>query len=309
MNQSKDVPCQLGWIGTGRMGLAMADRLLSAGHELKVWNRTASKALPLAEKGAMVAQDLSELGSCDIVFMIVASHHEVDAVLLGERGLLSGKNKPRIIVDCTSIGSEESAFIREKLFEHGIAFIAAPVSGNAKVIHAGKLSIVASGPEDAFKEVKPYLYVIGQSVSYVGTGDLARIAKICHNVMLGVVTQNLSEILVLAEKSGLKRHDFLNFLNSSVMGSLFTRYKSPALTNLDFEVTFTPQLMLKDLDLGLSAARALGVPMPTTSVTRDQVQSLIGQGYEDDFSQLLLLEAAAAGLLLKTEETDVDDGL
>lgn len=309
MNQAKGATYQLGWIGTGRMGLAMADRLISAGHDFKVWNRTPSKALPLAGKGAMVAKGLSELGSCEIVFMIVASHHEVDAVLFGEDGLLSGEDKPRIIVDFTSIGSDESAAVREKLIQLGIAFIASPVSGNAKVIHAGKLSIVASGPEEAYKEIEPYLHVIGRSVSYVGTGDLARIAKICHNVMLGVVTQNLSEILVLAEKSGLKRGDFLNFLNSSVMGSMFTLYKSPALTNLDFEVTFTPQLMLKDLDLGLSAARALGVPMPTTSTTRDQVQSLIGHGYGDDFSQLLLLQAAAAGLLLRSEETDVDDGL
>ena len=146
-------------------------------------------------------------------------------------------------------------------------------------------------------------------MSYVGEGDLARIAKICHNVMLGVVTQNLAEILVLAEKSGLKRHDFLSFLNSSVMGSMFTQYKSPALTNLDFEVTFTPQLMLKDLDLGLTASRQMGVPMATTSVTRDQVQSLIGHGFGDDFSQLLLLEAAASGLTLEPENVDIDDGL
>lgn len=309
MIQSKGDSYQLGWIGAGRMGLAMADRLVSAGHELKAWNRTASKALPLADKGAIIAQDLTELGSCDIVFMIVASHHEIEAVLFSERGLLSETDKPRIIVDCTSIGTEESSVIRERLTRLGIAFIASPVSGNPKVIQAGKLSIVASGPEEAFKEVEPYLHVLGRSVSYVGSGDLARMAKICHNVMLGVVTQNLTEILVLAEKAGLKRHDFLNFLNSSVMGSMFTRYKSPALTNLDFEVTFTPELMLKDLDLGLSAARALGVPMPTTSVTRDQIQSLIGHGYGDDFSQLLLLEAAAAGLLLKSEEADVDDGL
>jgi 3-hydroxyisobutyrate dehydrogenase-like beta-hydroxyacid dehydrogenase len=309
MNQIRNTPHQLGWIGTGRMGLAMAHRLIAAGHDLMVWNRTASKALPLADKGAKIAHALPELGSCDIVFMIVATHHEVEAVLLGEQGLLSGKQRPRIIVDCTSIGSKESAAIREKLLELGITFIASPVSGNAEVIHAGKLSIVSSGPEDAFKEVEPYLQLIGKSVSYVGTGDLARIAKICHNVMLGVVTQNLAEILVLAEKAGLKRHDFLTFLNSSVMGSMFTRYKSPALTNLDFEVTFTPQLMLKDLDLGLSAARDLGVPMPTTSVTRDQVQSLIGYGYGADFSQLLLLEAAAAGLILESEKINVDDGL
>ena len=299
----------LGWLGTGRMGFAMADRLISSGLNLKVWNRTQSKAQPLADKGAQLANRLTNLASCDIVFMIMASAHEVEHVLFGTDGLLSGEDKPKIIVDSTSIGPTESADIRAKLAVLDIAFIAAPVSGNAKVINAGKLSVVASGPAALFAEVEPYLNIIGRSVYYVGEGDLARIAKICHNVMLGVVTHNLAEILVLAEKSGLKRHDFLSFLNSSVMGSMFTQYKSPALTNLDFEVTFTPQLMLKDLDLGLTASRQMGVPMPTTSVTRDQVQSLIGHGFGDDFSQLLLLEAAASGLTLEPENVDIDDGL
>ena len=309
MTHYNDQRHSLGWLGTGRMGFAMADRLISSGLNLKVWNRTQSKAQPLADKGAQLANRLTNLASCDIVFMIMASAHEVEHVLFGTDGLLSGEDKPKIIVDSTSIGPTESADIRAKLAVLDIAFIAAPVSGNAKVINAGKLSVVASGPAALFAEVEPYLNIIGRSVSYVGEGDLARIAKICHNVMLGVVTQNLAEILVLAEKSGLKRHDFLSFLNSSVMGSMFTQYKSPALTNLDFEVTFTPQLMLKDLDLGLTASRQMGVPMPTTSVTRDQVQSLIGHGFGDDFSQLLLLEAAASGLTLEPENVDIDDGL
>ena len=309
MTHYNDQRHSLGWLGTGRMGFAMADRLISSGLNLKVWNRTESKAQPLADKGAQLANRLTNLASCDIVFMIMASAHEVEHVLFGTDGLLSGEDKPKIIVDSTSIGPTESADIRAKLAVLDIAFIAAPVSGNAKVINAGKLSVVASGPAALFAEVEPYLNIIGRSVSYVGEGDLARIAKICHNVMLGVVTQNLAEILVLAEKSGLKRHDFLSFLNSSVMGSMFTQYKSPALTNLDFEVTFTPQLMLKDLDLGLTASRQMGVPMPTTSVTRDQVQSLIGHGFGDDFSQLLLLEAAASGLTLEPENVDIDDGL
>ena len=309
MTHYNDQRHSLGWLGTGRMGFAMADRLISSGLNLKVWNRTESKAQPLADKGAQLANRLTNLASCDIVFMIMASAHEVEHVLFGTDGLLSGEDKPKIIVDSTSIGPTESADIRAKLAVLDIAFIAAPVSGNAKVINAGKLSVVASGPAALFAEVEPYLNIIGRSVYYVGEGDLARIAKICHNVMLGVVTQNLAEILVLAEKSGLKRHDFLSFLNSSVMGSMFTQYKSPALTNLDFEVTFTPQLMLKDLDLGLTASRQMGVPMATTSVTRDQVQSLIGHGFGDDFSQLLLLEAAASGLTLEPENVDIDDGL
>jgi 3-hydroxyisobutyrate dehydrogenase-like beta-hydroxyacid dehydrogenase len=191
-----------------------------------------------------------------------------------------------------------------------VKLLAAPVSGNAKVIKAGKLTVVASGPQDAFDAVSPYFGAIGQGVSYVGDGELSRIAKICHNVMLGVVTQNLCEITVLAERAGMKRHAFLDFLNKSVMGSMFTRYKTPALVNLDFHVTFTPELLRKDLDLGLSAGRQFGVPMPLSSITRDMVQTLIGNGYTDeDFSTLLLLQAQASGVELKPEHVEVGDGL
>lgn len=300
---------RLGWVGTGRMGLAMADRLLSAGHPLRVWNRTAVKALPLAERGAVLAKDLVELGACDIVFMMVSTHHEVETLLFGEAGLLSGNSRPRIIIDSSSIGSEASHSIRAQLEKIGVAFLAAPVSGNARVIRAGKLSMVISGPQKAFDESQPYLSAIGSGLTYIGEGDLARIAKICHNLMLGVVTQNLAEILVLAEKSGLRRCDFLAFLNASVMGSMFTRYKTPALVNLDFEVTFTPELMLKDLDLGLAAASQLGVPMPTTRATRDQLKALVDGGCNEDFSQLLLLQAEASGLKLSSDYADIDDGL
>ena len=128
--------------------------------------------------------------------------------------------------------------------------------------------------------------------------------------MLGVVIQNLCEITVLAEKAGMKRHAFLDFLNKSVMGSMFTRYKTPALTNLDFHMTFTPELLRKDMDLGLSAGRRFGVPMPVTSIAREMVQTLIGNGYTDqDFSTLLLLQAKASGIELKPENVEVGDGL
>ena len=219
---------------------------------------------------------------------------------------MSKGGAPKIVVDSTSISLEESAEIRKKLGEKGVKFLAAPVSGNAKVIKAGKLTVVASGPKDAFDAVSPYLAAIGQGVSYVGDGELSRIAKICHNVMLGVVIQNLCEITVLAEKAGMQRHAFLDFLNKSVMGSMFTRYKTPALSNLDFHVTFTPELLRKDIDLGLNAGKALGVPMPLTSLTRDIVQTLIGHGYTDqDFSTLLLLQAKASGMELKPENVEV----
>ena len=306
---------KLGWIGTGRMGFEMAQRLAKAGCDITVWNRTRAKAEPLARDGAGIASHLADLSGCDIVFCMVSTLDDVKEVVHGPEGLLSksqpGKGPaPRIVVECSSISLEGSAELRKFLAGYGTQMLAAPVSGNAKVIKAGKLSFVCSGPRAAFDEVAPLLAHVGPAASYVGEGELARIVKICHNVMLGVVTQCMAEITVLAEKAGVPRHAFLDFLNQSVMGSMFTRYKTPAFVNLDFKVTFTPYLLRKDLDLGLSAGREFEVPMPLASITRDLVQSMMGNGMSDrDFSTLLIQQANASGIELKTENVEVSDGL
>ena len=164
-----------------------------------------------------------------------------------------------MFVDCSTIAVDESAAIRKRLRERGADYICAPVSGNAKVIKAGKLSSVCSGPEARFRKVEEMIKVYApKGVSYVGDGELARVCKIAHNVMLGVVIQNLIEITLLVNKMGVPRHAFLAFLNNGVMGSMFTAYKSPALVNLDWTTTFTPELLRKDLDLGLELGRRDG---------------------------------------------------
>jgi 3-hydroxyisobutyrate dehydrogenase-like beta-hydroxyacid dehydrogenase len=188
--------------------------------------------------------------------------------------------------------------------------LSAPVSGNAKVVSAGKLTIVASGPHSAYEIAEPYLAALGAGVTYVGEGEVARMVKICHNLMLGVVVQCLAEITVLAEKRGVPRHAFLEFMNNSVMGSPFTRYKAPAFVNLDLTPTFTPVLLRKDLDLGLKAGKALGVPLPVTELTRALVQRAIDAGQTDcDFAVLLLEQAKAAGMTLTPEDVEVGTGL
>jgi 3-hydroxyisobutyrate dehydrogenase len=300
----------IGWIGIGRMGYAMAERLAKAGADLMVWNRTRSKAEPLAALGAKIADRLSDLAACEIVYVMVATWDDVKAVIAGPGGLLSGPQAPKLVVECSSISLEGSAELRALLAARGVQMLAAPVSGNAKVIKAGKLSFVCSGPQVAFEDALPSMKMIAPAASYVGEGELARIAKICHNVFLGVVIQSLAEITVLAQKAGLPRHAFLDFINQSVMGSVFSRYKSPALVNLDFKVTFTPALLRKDLDLGLDAAHDFDVPMPLASITRDVVQTLIGHGMDDeDFAKLIMLQARASGLELQPENVPVDDGL
>src|SRR5207344_2825254 len=198
-------------------------------------------------------------------------------------------------------------------------FLACPVSGNAKVIKAGRLSAVASGPEALFKQVEPLIEVFApQGVSYVGEGELARVCKIAHNVMLGVVIENLIEIMLVAEKAGVPRHAFLAFMNNGVMGSMFTRYKSPALVNLDWTTTFTPELLRKDLDLGLSLGRDYDVVMPVTAAAREMLQSHFGAAtlkpkpdeyLQKDFAALMETMGLASGMKLESENQNVPTGL
>jgi len=302
---------RIGWIGVGRMGYAMAERLAKGGADLTVWNRTRAKAEPLAKVGAKIAENVGDLAACDIVFVMVAAWKDVAEVVTGARGLLSGRaSNAKLVVECSSISLEGSAELRQTLLARGIDLLAAPVSGNAKVIKAGRLSFVCSGPRAAFDAALPYLQMIAPAASYVGEGELARIVKICHNVFLGVVTQSLAEVTILAQKAGVPRHAFLDFMNQSVLGSTFSRYKTPAFVNLDFSVTFSPELLRKDLDLGLDAARRFDVPMPLASLTRDAVQTMIGHGLGDkDFAQLLTVVAKASGIELSPENVAVGDGL
>jgi 3-hydroxyisobutyrate dehydrogenase-like beta-hydroxyacid dehydrogenase len=200
--------------------------------------------------------------------------------------------------------------VRAVTDERGVALLAAPVSGNPSVVDAGKLTVVVSGPSDAWEAARPYLELFGAGATYVGEGDAARLVKICHNLMLGVVAQSLAEITVLAEKGGVSRAAFLEFLNNSVMGSIFTRYKTPAFVQLDYTPTFTPLLLRKDFDLGLAAAHDLDVPMPTVATTAAMVQATVSSGRTDeDFAVLLDQQAALSGVQLKPEDAQVDDGL
>jgi 3-hydroxyisobutyrate dehydrogenase len=311
---------KIGWIGMGRMGFPMAERLLKAGYDVSIWNRTRAKAEPLAAKGGKIVDHLSDLKHVDVLFSIVSTGKDLDEVYFGKNSVTGGGGKmPSIFVDCSTIAVDESAEIRDRLRQLGSDFVAAPVSGNAKVIKAGKLSAVLSGPEAACKTVTPMIEVFApQGVSYVGDGELARVCKIAHNVMLGVVIENLIEITLLANKMGVPRHAFLSFMNNSVMGSMFTRYKSPALVNLDWTTTFTPELLRKDLDLGLALGREWDVTMPVTAATREVLQSHFGAAtlkpdpeeyLGKDFAALLETLGLASGMKLESENKNVPTGL
>ncbi|WP_225753077.1 NAD(P)-dependent oxidoreductase [Actinotalea sp. Marseille-Q4924] len=306
-----DTKPTVGWIGAGRMGFQLAKRLLDAGYDVAVYNRTKAKAEPLTESGATLVDRPVDLATRDVVFSMVSADKDLQEVMLGEGGLLTDADAaPRLIGDASTVSVAASEVVRAAADERGIGFLATPVSGNPAVIAAGKLTVAASGPRESFDVAEPLLQTWGRGVTYVGEGELARIVKIAHNVFLGVVIQSLSEVTVLAEGAGVRRADFLSFLNDSVMGSVFTQYKTPALVHLDFTPTFTPVLLQKDFDLGLKAAAQSGVVMPVASVTRNLVAQEVGNGNTElDFASLVLTVARGSGLDIQPEDADVTDGL
>lgn len=301
----------IGWIGLGRMGIELASRLLDAGANLTVWNRTREKAEPLIARGARAAGAPVDLADCDAVVTMVSDSDVFEEVTLGEKGLFSADGAaPHTLIDSSTVSAESSERVRSEGDKRNCALVAAPVSGNPKVARAGKLSVVASGPEDAYQRVRPILERFGRSVTYVGAGDLARLVKICHNLLLGVTAQMLAETLVLAERGGVSRSAYLDFVNHSVLGSVFSQYKTPALVNLDYTPTFTSHLLRKDFELGLAAGRDLDVPLPVSALVHQIVVQLSNGEHADlDFAALLAQHATAAGVSIQPENAEVSDGL
>ncbi len=300
----------LGWIGLGRMGGALAERLASSGHDISGYNRTRSKVEHLAGAGVKLVDLPADLADRDVVFTMVSTASDLMMVLTGEGGLLTGASKPSILVDLSTVSPDESEAVRKLLAKHGIEMLVLPVSGNDVVVRAGKLSVIASGPRATFDRIEPILRDFGRDLTYVGEGDVARIIKICHNLFLGLVYEGLAETALLAEKHGIPRHLFMQVINRSVMGSTFSGYKTPVIANLDFNVTFTNTLMLKDFDLGLKAAAAHGLPLPATAAAREVTAEMVATGRgEEDFTAVLDLLARRAGMTLRSENADADDGL
>jgi 3-hydroxyisobutyrate dehydrogenase-like beta-hydroxyacid dehydrogenase len=293
------------------MGAALCRRLLDGGIDLTVYNRTREKVASLADHGAKVVDTPAKLADRDLVFTMVSDPAAFRQVTVGNEGVFSVPgSSPKVLVDSSTVSIDVSEEVRRIAAEHDCTLLAAPVSGNPKVVKAGRLTVVASGPPDAYQQALPYLEMFGNGVSYVGEGDAARLVKICHNLLLGIVTETLAETAVLAERAGITRADYMEFINMSVMGSTFTKYKTPAIVNLDFTPSFTGHLLRKDFELGLEAGRQLDVPLPTAAAVHQMIVAMIGRGYGDeDFMRLLTMEADAAGLDIRSEDTEVGDGL
>ena len=287
----------MGWLGTGRMGLAMAGRLVDAGVEVSVWNRTSDKAQSLVDRGARRVATIPQLSECDVVFVMVARPVDLEEVVCGEGGLVDAPARPRVVVSCATVDPETSARVRATLAAHGVDYLAAPISGNPHVVADAKSTFVVSGLRVTYDAVAPLLDTIARASIWVGEGEEAITVKICHNLYLGMIAQSVAEVTVLAEKSGVEREMFLDFLNSTGLATPWVINRTPDLLALDWTPTFTTELLRKDFELGMDRARRVEAPMPLAANVLQLLQSAIGRGYRDaDFLSLFAVQAESAGL-------------
>jgi 3-hydroxyisobutyrate dehydrogenase len=259
---------KVGWIGTGEMGRPMCERLLAAGVDLVVWNRTRAKAEPLAEQGATVVDTLQELDA-DLVFVTVTGADDVAAVLEAPDGLFGGPRRPEVVVNCSTVTEDGSAALRRTAEAAGVAFVAAPISASASMIPQGTAAIVSSGPAEAFARVQPYLEQIAGTVVYAGEGETALLLKLCSNVLMGTFTQSLFELARVADRGGVDTEAFFAFVSGSPIGSVYARFKAQQfLAGQDQLAPHARSLMQRDFDDCLDAAREAGATTPLSEAAR-----------------------------------------
>jgi len=269
------------------MGTAIAERLLDAGYELRVFNRTPAKAEPLAARGALVSASAEELSAeVDVVLTSLPNDAAFEAVA---SQVLARAGPGTVLIDVSTVSPAVSARIADAADDASVAYLRAPVSGNPTVVRAGNLAFIVSGARETLDRVEPLLLAIGPTIHYVGDGEQARVVKLAINLMIAGLAQLMSEALVFGEASGVSRDALLKVMAGSAVGAPFVEYKTEPLLRDDYSATFTTALMEKDIDLVLDAADKAGVALPLAHDLKELLQGAVDAGYgDDDFMALFL---------------------
>ncbi len=290
---------KVGFLGIGTMGSRMSARLLAAGHEVTVWNRTVEKTYPLRDKGAAVAATPAEAASGrDMVLANLTDAAALREVIGGSGGVLEAAPLPPVFVDMATISPGESAEIAALLEPRGVAFLRAPVSGTATVVEAGKLTVMASGDRAAFEAAEPYLAAFSENRYYMGPGEQSRFIKLIHQMMIAGTMQIWAEGLAMGEKAGLDWDLMLDILAGSAVGSGVVKSKIGLLKSRDYgNPAMSLHNIVKDLDLSIKAGAEVDVDLPATRRVRELYQPAIEAGLEWlDYAAVLLDIERRAGL-------------
>ena len=277
----------MGLIGLGNMGSAFAERLVDAGYQLVVHNRSRGKTESLTARGAVVAETAADLAAA--VDIVLTSLSDDDAFESIAASVVGAARPGTILVDTSTVSPGASARVAALAEQASVEYLRAPVSGNPGVVRTGNLAFIVSGPRAALERVEPVLLAIGPTIHLVGSAEQARVVKLAINLVIAGLAQLMSEALVLGEASGVSRAALLETMGNSAAGAPFVKYKTEPLLRDDYSATFTTNLMEKDIDLVLEAAEAAGVRLPLAGEIKTLVRSAIEAGYgDDDFMALFL---------------------
>jgi 3-hydroxyisobutyrate dehydrogenase-like beta-hydroxyacid dehydrogenase len=297
-NQSPVISETIGWIGAGRIGSAMAMRLIQGGYNLAVCepNEAARAALEQAGASHRVAPADCTRAS-KLIFCSLPDDRAVEAVVFGRSGILEAATPGLVLVDLSTISPATSARVAAETEKHGIAYLRVPVSGNPTLAQQGRLTVLVSGPRAAWEQVQPVVQAFSSAQRYLGDGEQSRYLKLVINSIVMNLAPLMAEALTLGRKGGLDWTTMIDGISASPIASPWLQTKLEALRRRDFSPTMSPRLILKDLDLMLEAARQLGMPMPVTASTRQLMQvATIGAGAEDDFFTVVKLIEQQSGL-------------
>jgi 3-hydroxyisobutyrate dehydrogenase-like beta-hydroxyacid dehydrogenase len=280
------------------MGVPLAGFILKAGYRVTVFSRSPASRSKLVTQGAQEADSVAQCARrADIVFSSIPDDDALREVALGPGGVLANARPDAIFVDTSTVSAESSAEVDEEAKRSGVAYLRAPVSGNAASARSGDVTVLVSGPQAAWETVKPVLAACSKSQLYLGAGENARYAKLVINALVVNTAQALAEALALGRGAGLGWDAMLDAIAASTIASPWLKVKSGLLKQRDFTPTMTTRLILKDLDLMLTAARANGVSMPLTALTRQMMQAAVGAGFgQQDYLAVVKLAEQNAGL-------------
>ncbi len=291
---------KIAFLGLGNMGIHMARHLAKAGHELTVWNRTASKAKEVVSHGAKAASSPREAArNAEIAITMLADDRAVESTAFGPEGFIDALPKGAVHISSSTISVALSQRLANEHAQRGQEYIAAPVFGRPEAAEAGKLFVVAAGKAEVIERCRPVLETIGQRLFVMGDKpEMANVVKLSGNFMISTIVEGLGEAIALTRKYGIDPHEYVDFLTGSLFSApIFKTYGSIIADERYSPAGFKLRLGLKDARLALAAAESVDMPLPLASVIRDHMLTAIARGMEDlDWSATAKLAAENAGL-------------
>ena len=280
---------KIGFIGIGIMGKGMSANLLKAGFDVVVWNRTKSKTEPLVEQGAAVADSPSEVAAqCDIIITCVSDTPDVEAVILGEDGVIHGVKEGALVIDCSTISPYATREIASKLNEKGVKMLDAPISGGSEGAARGTLSIMVGGDADQFERAKRIFEAMGKTITHVGGQGAGQTVKLVNQILVVGNMLATAEALLFAQAGDLDLQKTLDAVTGGAAGSWMLANRGPQCIVRDWRPGFTIDLQQKDLRLVLEAADQMGVPTIATSLIFNLYRTLQQQGLGSEGNHALI---------------------